>query len=99
MNSAFVPDLKLIWTYKGKTYFEAMQSYYDYMGYEKFKITFISTTFLFGVINTLVALYHFFTSDFVVNYLSGDEKVIALLGYVFISYSLIIFWSLIQTSM
>ena len=33
----FSPDLKLVWTYKAKSYFEAMQAYNDYLGYGKYK--------------------------------------------------------------
>ncbi len=31
------PGLKQIWSYDAKTYFEAMQAYYDYMGYGEYK--------------------------------------------------------------
>ena len=31
------PDQNLVWTYEAKSYFEAMQAYYDYMSWGKYK--------------------------------------------------------------
>jgi hypothetical protein len=65
-----------------------------------FKIIFISTAFLALVINTLVILYHLLTGDFVINYLSGEDKIeseISLFKYIFVSYPAIMFGALIQT--
>ena len=31
------PAQELVWTYEAKTYFEAMQAYYDYMSWGKYK--------------------------------------------------------------
>lgn len=33
----FEPELKLTWTYSTKSYFEAMQAYYDHMNYGIYK--------------------------------------------------------------
>ena len=37
VSMKFSTDLKLVWTYKAKSYFEAMQAYNDYLGYGKYK--------------------------------------------------------------
>ena len=31
------PDSILVWSYRAKTYFEAMQAYYDYLGFGEYK--------------------------------------------------------------
>ena len=36
-NKQFTPDLKLIWTYNAKSHFEAMQAYYDHLGFGVYK--------------------------------------------------------------
>jgi hypothetical protein len=36
-NKNFSPDLELIWAYKAKTHFEAMQAYYDYLDCGQYK--------------------------------------------------------------
>lgn len=33
----FSPDLERIWTYKARSHFEAMQAYYNHLGYGVYK--------------------------------------------------------------
>ncbi len=36
-NKKIAPDLELIWSYKAKSHFEAMQAYKDHLGYGVYK--------------------------------------------------------------
>ncbi len=36
-NKIFSPDIVLTWSYLAKSHFEAMQAYYDYLGYGQYK--------------------------------------------------------------
>ena len=37
IHKKITPDIKLIWSCDAKTYFEAMQAYYDYLGCGTYK--------------------------------------------------------------
>ena len=37
LNKSLNPDMQLVWSYKTKSYFEAMQARNDYLGYGQYK--------------------------------------------------------------